>query len=331
MNKKAISLFSGGLDSLLATKIVLEQGVEVVGLHFISSFSAGRGKVRSLQAEKAASELGIRLIIRDKGTEYLDVVRKPTHGYGRNMNPCIDCRIFMLRAARSMMEEENAAFVITGEVLGQRPMSQRRHTIGLIEQESGLEGLIVRPLSARLFPPSLPEKEGLLNRERLLDIAGRSRKMQLELAKEYELKEYGCPAGGCLLTDPIYSVKLRELLLHEPDVAERDFELLRLGRHLRVDGTKLILGRNKDENETLQTLQVHPYASISPVGFKGPLGLVKGLPGKATLDIMAQIISFYGRNRATPVVVELYDGSARQHVVDRQDIDPEHYRIGEKG
>ena len=331
MNKRAISLISGGLDSLLATKTIIDQGVEVIGLHFTSSFSTGRGKTRSDQAEKSASELGIRLIIQDKGAPYLDIVRSPSHGYGKNMNPCIDCRIFMLKTAKEIMGKEAAAFVITGEVLGQRPMSQKRNTMKLIEEESGLEGRIVRPLSARLLPPSLAEKEGIIDRARLLDISGRSRRMQFELAARYGLKEYGCPAGGCLLTDPIFSVKLRELLLNEPDLLERDIELLRLGRHFRIGETKLVLGRNSDENERLEAFHAPPYVLISPVDFKGPLGLVKDTPDSATMDTIGHIISYYSKNRSSPVVLEVHDRSKRRHIVERSDIEAEQYRIGGAG
>jgi tRNA-uridine 2-sulfurtransferase len=329
MNKRAISLLSGGLDSLLATRLVLDQGVEVIGLHFTSFFSAGKGKVRAGQAEKSASELGIRLIIQDKGPDYLEVVRRPKHGYGRNMNPCIDCRIFMLRKAKEIMEKEAAAFVITGEVLGQRPMSQMRHTIKLIEEESGLGGRILRPLSARLFPPSLGEQEGIVERGLLLDIAGRSRKAQFALAARYGLQEYSCPAGGCLLTDPIYSVKLRELFLNEPDLLEKDIELLRLGRHFRIGQTKLVLGRNKEENEQLEALRAPPYVVIYPIGFTGPLGLVKALPDSPTLDTIANIVSYYGKNRESPVVLEFSHPSGR-HVTERREVEADRYRIGER-
>jgi adenylyl- and sulfurtransferase ThiI len=203
LNRKAVSLLSGGLDSLLATKLVMDQGVEMVALHFTSPFcTCTKGdKGCGLQAVKTARELGIEVMIKVKGLEYLEIVKAPKHGYGKNLNPCIDCRIFMLKEVRKLMTEIGASFVVTGEVLGQRPMSQRRDAIRLIEEESGLEGLIVRPLSAKHFDPTLPERKGILDRGKLLDFTGRTRRPQYDLAESFHLKEFSCPGGGCLLTD----------------------------------------------------------------------------------------------------------------------------------
>jgi len=241
MRKKAISLISGGLDSAVATRLILDQGVELVGLNFQSPFSSKRERSEGLQAIKTAKELGIRLILKEKGPEYIDVIRNPKHGYGKNMNPCIDCRIFMLRKTKEVMAEEGASFVITGEVLGQRPMSQRRPTIDLIEKESGWESLIIRPLSAKHFAPSKPEAEGIIDRELLLDIAGRGRTAHFSLVKKYKLTAFGDPGGGCLLCDAIYSMRLRDLLAYDKDFTMLDIDLLNTDRHFRINqDTKLI-------------------------------------------------------------------------------------------
>ena len=321
MKRKAISLLSGGLDSTLATKLIIDKGIEVVALHFTSPFSSKREKEKGLQAERTAQELRIRLILVYKGPEYLDVVKAPKHGYGKNMNPCIDCRIFMLRKTRGIMDQEEASFVITGEVLGQRPMSQRRDTINIIEKESGLTGLIVRPLSAMHFSPSIPETENTIDRSKLLDISGRSREIQYQLVERFNLKEYGCPGGGCLLTDPIFSNKLRDLFLHDKAFTMQDIELLSVGRHFRLGAeTKLIIGRDKNENEKLESQQQSPYVLFYPVGFKGPFGLLKGILNDETIGIIANIIGYYGKNESPTIAIELHNGQIEKRIANKTDI-----------
>lgn len=327
MNKKALSLLSGGLDSILATRLIQDQGIEVIGLHFVSSFCDSKRKERDNVVIRAASELGIRVLIRDKGAGYLKVLTEPKHGYGKNMNPCIDCRIYMLQAAREVMETEGASFLVTGEVVGQRPMSQMRDTIRLIEKESGLAGIIVRPLSAKLLPPSEPEQEGVVDRSRLLDIAGRSRRTQYDLVEQYSLKEFASPAGGCLLTDPIYSEKLRELLREEPHFNMTDVDLLKYGRHFRFNGVKLVVGRDKDENEALRNLWAPSYLFAHTNDFKGPSAMVKGLIDENTIGITGNVISFYAKNDKYPFVLECFDGRTVRHSVPKMEIDVERYKI----
>ncbi len=296
MNKKAISLISGGLDSALATRLILDQGIEVVGLNFTSPFSSKRERSEGLQAIRTTRELGIRLILKEKGPEYIDVIRKPKHGYGKNMNPCIDCRIFMLRKTKEVMAKE--------------------------------ESLILRPLSAKHFIPSKPEIEGVIDRKLLLDLAGRGRTAQFNLVEKYKLSAFGDPGGGCLLTDAMYSKRLRDLLAHDKGFSMLDIDLLNTGRHFRINpDTKLILGRNKGENERLHSLWVLPYVLVYPIDFPGPLGIIKGKLGKEIIAIVANIISHYGKNKASMITIEMNNGSISRHEIERTDKDFEQYKI----
>lgn len=330
MNRKAVSLLSGGLDSLIATKIIVEQGIEVEALHFTSPFctcSKG-GKGCGIQAVRSANELGIEVNVRTKGLEYLEIVKKPRHGYGRAMNPCVDCRIFMLKNTRQFMDEVGASFIVTGEVLGQRPMSQRTDTLRLIERESGLEGLIVRPLSARHFPPTIPEQEGIVNREKLLGITGRSRKGQYEFVHSRGLTEFSCPGGGCLLTDPIFAQKLRDLFTYQQELTMMDVALLKIGRHFRLDKkTKLILGRNQDENSRLASFHTPPSVLFNPVDFKGPVGLLIGIFYDDAIKQAANLMSCYGKSNSSPVTVKSNNGTVAIHTVDRQQINADSLMI----
>jgi tRNA U34 2-thiouridine synthase MnmA/TrmU len=331
MNKRAISLISGGLDSILATKLIMEQGIEVTGFHFTSPFSSKSDKERGAQAIRTASELGIELITRRKEDDYLEVLRNPKHGYGKNMNPCIDCRIYMLKITASVMNEIGASFVVTGEVLGQRPMSQRRETIRMIEKESGLQGLIVRPLSAKCFVSTLPEIEGVLDRGEMQGIAGRGRTIQYALAEKYGLKEFSKPGGGCLLTDPIFAQKLRELFSKDKDFTLQDIELLSLGRHFRLkQEAKLVVGRNQEENEKLRAFCSAPYTMFSPLDFRGPQALLKGGVDKETVKVVANIMGFYGKNTSPTISVVCHNGTAETYTVERVEADYEQFRIQEK-
>jgi tRNA-uridine 2-sulfurtransferase len=328
MNRKAISLMSGGLDSTVATKLVIEQGIEVLGLHFTSPFASRRERERGLQVKRTAIELGIRLLTKDKGPDYMDVLLHPRYGYGKNMNPCIDCRIFMLRKTKTIMEEEGAGFLITGEVLGQRPMSQQRRTIELIEKQSGMAGLIVRPLSAKLFPPSLPEEEGILDRARLLGVAGRGRSVQYSLVATYSLKEFSSPGGGCLLTDRIFALKLRELLAHDPDFSASDIDLLSLGRHFRLPGgDKFVLGRNEAENRQLQVFRPPSYVLFYPSGFTGPTGVLKGRPTEESLKLAAGVMAHFGKFTAPSVPIVVDAGVPETHIVTRIDVNIENLKV----
>jgi tRNA-specific 2-thiouridylase len=330
IKKKAVSLLSGGLDSLIATKIIVEQGIEVEALHFTSPFcTCSKGnKGCGIQAVRTASELGLEVKVKTKGLEYLEIVKKPKHGYGRAMNPCIDCRIFMLKHARQFMDEIGASFIITGEVLGQRPMSQRRDTIKLIELESGLEGLIVRPLSAKYFSATIPEQEGIVDRERLLGITGRSRKGQYDFVHSHGLREFSCPGGGCLLTDSIFARKLRDLFTYQQELTMMDVALLKIGRHFRLDKkTKLILGRNLDENSRLASFHTPPSVLLNPADFKGPVGLLIGIFHDDAIKQAANLMSCYGKSNSSPVTVKSNNGTVAIHTVDRQQINADSLMI----
>jgi tRNA U34 2-thiouridine synthase MnmA/TrmU len=280
---KAISLFSGGLDSILATRLVADLGIEVEAVHFklvfLSDKEAGK---EGRDARKMESILKARLTVMDVSEPFLEVVRHPRHGYGKNMNPCIDCKIFMIRKAKAYMEEAGASFLITGEVLGERPMSQRKDILRVIEREAGADGLILRPLSARLLPPSIPEIEGWVDREKMLDIQGRSRKPQIRLADEYRIKEYPAPAGGCLLTDPGFSKRMEDLMAHHPDFNVPDVRVLKVGRHFRLSPmATLIVGRDERENQKIEDLARDGDFLFRLADHPGPVSLLRGecMPG----------------------------------------------------
>ncbi len=272
MERKCVALISGGLDSALAAKLMLEQGIEVQGLYLSMSW----GCCEKDKAQACAAQLGIPLMVLSVGDAYLDVIRAPKYGYGSGMNPCIDCRIYMFRIARRYMDELGAGFVVTGEVLGQRPMSQMRRPLDLIEADSGLEGLLLRPLSAQQLEPTLPELLGVVDRSRLLDISGRSRQEQMALAAADGLTSYSTPAGGCLLTDEHFAKKAKDLFAHEERPTTKDMELLTIGRHFRVGPwTKVILGRNELENLMLEGHADAGYTCLRPK-FAGPAALIAG-------------------------------------------------------
>jgi len=221
---KALCVFSGGLDSLLAAELIRAQGIDVLALFFETPFFT------SQKARKSAQAIDLPFKVVDITERHLEVVKRPKHGYGGNMNPCIDCHALMFRIAGEMLEEESASFVLTGEVLGQRPMSQNRKSLSLIATESGLNGLLLRPLSAKHLPLTIPEKKEWVERDLLMDFQGRSRKPQMELAKNLKIKEYPAPAGGCLLTEKAFSQRLKDLLTCQDAPELREIELLKLGR-----------------------------------------------------------------------------------------------------
>jgi tRNA U34 2-thiouridine synthase MnmA/TrmU len=306
---KAIALLSGGLDSTLAAKLVLEQGIELEALNFLTVFCTctNRGET-CLASQKAVDALGIPLKVFNVSEEYLDVVKHPKHGYGSNMNPCIDCRIFMMKKTKAHMEQTGASFIITGEVMGQRPMSQRKETMRLIEKEAGLEGFILRPLSAKFLPASIPEKEGWVDREKLLDIQGRSRKPQMKLAEHYGIRDYPCAAGGCLLTDPQFAKRMKDLILHHPDFSMNDVHLLKIGRHFRLSQElKLVVGRNEEENQKIQTFSQEGDFLLKVSRYPGPLSLLRGEAKEVEIAKAAAITARYGKVKDLEKVEVIYE------------------------
>lgn len=294
---KALVLLSGGLDSILAVKTLTEQNIKVVGLTFKSYF------FDSSLAEKAARELGIKLKIVDFSKEHFKMLKSPKHGYGKSMNPCIDCHALMFKTAKKIMKKEKFDFVATGEVLGERPMSQNRNALDVIEKESSLSGYLLRPLSAKLLKKTIPEKKGLVDREKLLDISGRSRKRQIELARRWGIKEYPTPAGGCLLTYLEFGEKLKELLKKYPKCKDFDVVLLRYGRHSWIDDVRVIIGRNEKENKTIKKLAKKGDILIEMKNYTGPLTLIRN----------------YGKKKISPEILEKVKDSTKYYSTKARD------------
>jgi len=285
---KVLALLSGGLDSTLAVKLMQEQGFEITALNFVTPFCNCNRKGRC-EARHVAEQFGLPIKVIPVREDYVDIIRNPKFGHGKNMNPCIDCRIYMFRQAGKLMQEMGAAFIITGEVLGQRPMSQRRDAMRLIDRESGLEGKVLRPLSAKLLPSTEME-----DREKMLDIQGRSRKPQMELAHDLGIQDYACAAGGCLLTDPEYARRVRDLFAHSDKVTLKDMELLKIGRHFRLSPqAKAIVGRDESENERLLKFAKDQDIIFRVTDFPGPLVLLQGQPTPELLPLAAALAARY--------------------------------------
>jgi tRNA-specific 2-thiouridylase len=268
---KALCVFSGGLDSMLASQIIRAQGVDVLGLFFETPFFS------SHRAEMSAKAVHLPLKVVDLTAAHLEIVKHPPHGYGGNMNPCIDCHALMLREAGQMLGREGANFIITGEVLGQRPMSQNLKALSMVATQSGFPRLILRPLSAKLLQTTIPEEKGWVQRELLLNFSGRSRKPQMELARKLGITDYPSPAGGCLLTDPIFSKRLKDLFASESQFERREIDLLKVGRHFRLGPhARLVVGRNKSENDVVASLSKPEDLLLVVQSVPGPTALALG-------------------------------------------------------
>ena len=317
--RKALALVSGGLDSMLAVKVVQRQGILVEGVNFFTGFCVeghthairkkDRAKPKRNNALWVAEQLGIRLHIVDIIEQYKDVVLNPKHGYGANLNPCLDCKIFMVRKAHEWIRSHGFDFIVTGEVVGQRPMSQRKDTMPVVARESGAGDLLLRPLCAKNLPATLPEREGWIDRERLFDFSGRTRKPQMALAAEFGIEDYAQPAGGCcFLTDEQYSVKLSDLWSsrgrREYDLD--DIMLLKVGRHLRpAPNFKLIISREEGEGRFLQGYRKR-YVNLETLSHPGPLALVDGEANDADLQLAARLVARFSKGReADQVELEL--------------------------
>ncbi len=298
---KAILLLSGGLDSTLAGKMLLDMGIEVEAVNFVSPFCQCTPKSMGCSAAKrSAEQLGIDVRVFSCDEDYLEKIKHPKFGRGSGMNPCLDCRIYIFSRAGAYMRESGADFLATGEVLGQRPMSQRRLAMETIDRESGFEGFIVRPLSAQLMPPSIPEQKGLVDRDKLKAIQGRKRQPQMEMATEFGIKDYLCAAGGCLLTDQEFSARLRDLLKYEPDCKMSDARLLRQGRHFRLPGgAKVVVGRNESENNVIERAARTGDVLLVPESVPGPSVLCRGASGDSDIMIAAGLLAAYTKGGTT--------------------------------
>ena len=273
---------------MLSAQVLREQDIDVLALFFETPF------FNSTTARKSAATINLPIEIIDITKDHLEIVKKPKHGYGQNMNPCIDCHALMLRRTGEMLVEKGARFFITGEVLGQRPMSQNLRSLTTVASESGFNGLILRPLSAKRLPITIPEEKGWVNRDLLKGFSGRSRKPQMALAKDFNIEEYPAPAGGCLLTEKVFSRRLQDLFAHESRQELRDIELLKVGRHFRLDPrTKLIVGRNKEENQVIRDLFREGDALLWTDGTPGPTVLLVGEPTPALASQAAVFTASY--------------------------------------
>jgi tRNA-uridine 2-sulfurtransferase len=302
---KGLAVFSGGLDSIIAVKVIQDQGIEVLGITFETPFFSAR------KARDAAEKIGLPLIVSDITDAHLKMLLAPRYGYGKNMNPCIDCHTLMLKIAGDRMKELGADFIFTGEVLGQRPMSQGKQMLGVVAKNSGYPDYILRPLSAKLLPETKPEKEGKVQREQLLAISGRGRKIQIELAEHYGISDYSPPAGGCLLTDPMFAKRLKDLFNYHRDYSRRDIELLKFGRHFRVnEQTKIVVGRNRLDNEAIQTLTEEGDVTVYMTSFRGPTVLIPGGGDTEMVYLAATLCARYSdAPKDEPVAVTCLRGS----------------------
>jgi len=317
---KALALLSGGLDSTLAIRVIQEQGIEVIALNFVTVFCrcTSHGSCK-LEAVKVSEKFGIPIKVINTTERFLELVKKPKYGYGKNMNPCIDCRINIFRIAGEYMREIGADFIITGEVLGQRPMSQRKEAMRIIDREANLIGLVLRPLCAKHMEPTIPEKSGLVDREKLLNMRGRSRKDQIQLADVFQIKDYPCSAGGCLLTDPEFAHRMRDLI-NTCDANVNDVNLLKVGRHFRFDSeTKVIVGRNEDDNAKIDTLSREGDVLLNLVDMPGPLTLMRGEITDEKIQTAARLTARYGKSNLLPVVkvsIREVEGNASSTIIE---------------
>ncbi len=304
---KAIALFSGGLDSTLAMKLMIDQGIEVLAVNISTGF--GSTKDRREHMQNMCDQVGAEFKIIDIENEYLqDVLFSPKHGYGKNFNPCIDCHAKMFAVAKRIMEVEGASFLLSGEVMGQRPMSQNKDALQTVLEDGDVDGLLLRPMSAKMLKPTIPEEKGWVDRERLEGITGRSRERQLELAKEIGLEDFESPGGGCLLTDENFGKKMFDFIAHERDFEVKDIPVMKFGRHLRLsDGAKLVVGRNQEENEHLQKINNDKYYHLKTIGIPGPHGLLSKNASETDKELSVRVMLSYTKANQEDVYTISFD------------------------
>jgi len=294
---KAIALFSGGLDSTLAMKLIIDQGIEVLALNINTGFGSTKDRLEHMQS--MCEQVGAELKVIDIQNEFLqEVLFDPKHGYGKNINPCIDCHAKMFSVAKRIMEDEGASFLISGEVMGQRPMSQNKDALEMVLNESNCKGLLLRPLSAKMLAPTMAEINGWVDREKLEGIVGRNRERQLEMVKECGLENFESPGGGCLLTDANFAKKMFDFIKHD-SFEVKDIPLMKFGRHFRLsNGAKLVVGRNKEENEHFQNIENDQYFHIKTVGLPGPHAMLSKNADKTDIKLAVKIILTYCKTKA---------------------------------
>lgn len=316
---RAAGLLSSGLDSALALRLVSDQGVKVIAVHIVLPF----GREKQDYPGLIAANLGVDLLSREAGEEYIEVLRSPRHGYGSHMNPCIDCRVYMLTQAWQVATEVGADFLVTGDVLGQRPMTQHGRTLRLEDREAGLEGLVLRPLSARLLPQTIPEQEGWVKRERLLALKGKTRKPQLALAHELGIQGYRPASGGCPLTHAEFASKVQQLLARRERITKNDLELLQVGRHFYDGATQIVVGRDRDDNAALRGL-MQPEDCVLEVPHCGsPVTLVRGPKERQALETAARLTARYSDARDEIIQVECRAQEGILSIVVRQEDGPD--------
>ena len=289
---RALAMVSGGLDSILAAKLIKDQGIDVIGICFKSYFFDEKN------TEKMTKQIGIPLEVVDFSKTHFEMVKSPKHGYGKNINPCIDCHAMMMRYSGELLKKFNADFIITGEVLNQRPMSQNKASLNVVKKESGYEDKILRPLCAKVLPPTEMELKNLVDREKLLDISGRSRKIQMELAEKWGIIEYPSPAGGCKLTEPNYAKRLKELLKYKENLEERDLQLLKYGRHFRIsENCKIISTRTKDEGDIIKNYLSSKDYMFLACDYNGSTVVIIGEPSEIDIKLAAEITGRYSKGK----------------------------------
>lgn len=302
---KCILLYSGGLDSLLAGKILIDLNVEVIGFHCLLPYYPPDTDLEKLEIYINAKQIGLNVIFHRCGDDYIDILKNPANGYGKHINPCIDCKIYFIKKAVEMMLKTGADFIATGEVIGQRPMSQHKNSLNLIEN-STLKGKLLRPLSAKLLKPTIPEINGIIDREKLYDINGRGRSRQIELAESFGIKNFSQPAGGCLFTDKFIAARVKDLIDYNPEFKQEELYLLKIGRHFRINPSlKIVVSRNEGDTIHLEKYEKNSDFFFKP-DFSGPSVYVKGAMNEYDMDIINSIISRYGKPSSTGNLINIY-------------------------